>query len=135
MKYFILPFIILFGFSFKLKAVPANPFLTSFTQPDGSTFKAYLKGDESFSWIETKEKLVLVKSLTSGFFELAKLVKAEGANLELLASGVAYFEGNKFKTELMNKTPNVKLSDLMKIWKHKVNAKKKIKLKSTQNTP
>ena len=80
--------LILTSFAVKLMAVPAAPFLITFAQPDGSTFKAHLKGDEYFSWIETENKMILVKSKTSGFFEFA-LVKRDGKNrLILFPSGV-----------------------------------------------
>ena len=53
--------LLLMGFAVKLLSVPAAPFLITFAQPDGSTFQAHLKGDEYFSWIETENKMILVK--------------------------------------------------------------------------
>ena len=71
MKLISLTFVLLSGFALNLMAVPAAPYLFTFAQPDGSAFQAYLKGDENFSWIETQNKQVLVKSKSSGFFEIA----------------------------------------------------------------
>ena len=68
MKLITLTALILAGFAVNLLAVPAAPFLITFAQPDGSTFQAHLKGDEYFSWIETENKMILVKSKTSGYF-------------------------------------------------------------------
>jgi len=71
MKLISLTIVLLTGFALNLMAVPAAPYLITFAQPDGSTFLAHLKGDENFSWIETQNKQVLVKSKSSGFFEFA----------------------------------------------------------------
>ena len=71
MKLISLTFAMLTGFALNLMAVPAVPFLITFAQPDGSTFQAHLKGDEYFSWIETENKLILVQSKASGYFEFA----------------------------------------------------------------
>ena len=69
MKKIFLSLTLLSIFGIKLLAVPAVPFLITFAQPDGSTFKAHLKGDEHFSWIESKNKMIIVKNKTSGYFE------------------------------------------------------------------
>ncbi len=83
MKLISLIALMLAGFSVKLLAVPAAPFLITFAQPDGSTFQAHLKGDEYFSWIETENKIVLVKSKTSGYFEFAVIKRDEKNRLIL----------------------------------------------------
>jgi len=70
MKLISLTIVLLSGFAINLMAVPAAPYLITFAQPDGSTFQAHLKGDENFSWIETQNKQVLVKSKSSGFFRI-----------------------------------------------------------------
>ena len=54
MKILSLTFLLITSFAMNLLAVKAVPFLITFAQPDGSTFQANLKGDEYFSWIETK---------------------------------------------------------------------------------
>ena len=72
MKLIILFALILTGFAIKLLAVPAAPFLITFAQPDGSTFQAHLKGDEYFSWIETENKMIIVKNKTIIYFNFKK---------------------------------------------------------------
>ena len=62
MKLTNLVLLILVSITVKLFAVPAAPFLITFAQPDGSTFRAHLKGDEYFSWIETDNKMIIVKN-------------------------------------------------------------------------
>ena len=42
-----------------LQAAPARNGVKTFTQPDGSTFQGILKGDSSFHWIESENKVVL----------------------------------------------------------------------------
>lgn len=54
-KYFTL-MILLISF---LQAAPARGGVHTFTQPDGSTFQGYLKGDAAFHWIESHGKVVL----------------------------------------------------------------------------
>ena len=73
MKKTILTFAYFSIFGINLWAVPAVPFLITFAQPDGSTFKANLRGDEHFSWIESKNKQIIIKNKTTGYFEFALL--------------------------------------------------------------
>ncbi len=47
MKRISLTIALLTGFAVNLMAVPAVPFLITFAQPDGSTFQAHLRGDET----------------------------------------------------------------------------------------
>ena len=56
-SFLIFTFLTIFGVN--LWAVPAAPFLITFAQPDGSTFQAHLRGDENFSWIESKNKKII----------------------------------------------------------------------------
>ena len=95
MKRISLTIALLTCFAMNLMAVPAAPFLITFAQPDGSTFQAHLRGDEHFSWIETENKQVLVKSKASGYFEFALLKRDEKNRLELAPSGTRYVEGAK----------------------------------------
>ena len=88
MKLINLVLLILASFTVKLFAVPAAPFLITFAQPDGSTFQAHLKGDEYFNWIETDNKMIIVKSKNSGFFEFALIKRDEKNRLILFPSGV-----------------------------------------------
>ena len=120
--------LILIVFSVKLLAVPAAPFLITFAQPDGSTFQAHLKGDEYFSWIETENKMILVKSKTSGFFEFA-LVKRDGKNrLILFPSGVPVIESGHSALRTNHNIPKISREQLGKIWKSRINERRKIKL-------
>ena len=118
----------LMGFAVKLLAVPAAPFLITFAQPDGSTFQAHLKGDEYFSWIETKNKMILVKSKTSGFFEFA-LVKRDGKNrLILYPSGVPVIERGHSALRTDHNIPKISREQLGKIWQSRIYERRKIKL-------
>lgn len=49
-------------FCFVLIAVPAAPFLTTFTQQDGSTLQIYVRGDERLNWAETSDGYTLLNS-------------------------------------------------------------------------
>ena len=128
MKLIILTALTLLGFVVKLLAVPAAPFLITFAQPDGSTFQAHLKGDEYFSWIETENKMILVKSKTSGFFEFA-LVKRDGKNrLILLPSGVPVIESGHSALRTDHNIPKITREQLGKIWQSRIDERRKIKL-------
>ena len=53
-------FLLLFFSLFQtLYAAPARSGLQVFTQPDGTKFQGYLKGDAAFHWIESDAKIVL----------------------------------------------------------------------------
>ena len=54
-------------------ATPALPSLFEITQPNGNKFKAYLRGDEYFSWWESERGTVLFRNLKSGYFEYGKI--------------------------------------------------------------
>jgi hypothetical protein len=45
--------------AYALYAAPAIRRELEFTQPDGTTFKGYLKGDSAFHWIESGEDVIL----------------------------------------------------------------------------
>ena len=120
--------LMLMGFAVKLLAVPAAPFLITFAQPDGSTFQAHLKGDEYFSWIETENKMILVKSKTSGFFEFA-LVKRDGKNrLILFPSGVPVIESGHSALRTDHNIPKITREQLGKIWQSRIDERRKIRL-------
>ena len=128
MKLISLTALILMGFAVKLLAVPAAPFLITFAQPDGSTFQAHLKGDENFSWIETENKMILVKSQTSGFFEFA-IIKRDGKNrLILFPSGVPVIEGGDSALRTNHNIPQISRKQLGKIWQRRIDERRKIKL-------
>ena len=135
MKRIVLTIVLLTGFSINLIAVPAAPFLITFAQPDGSTFQAHLRGDENFSWIETENKQVLVKSKASGFFEFALLKLDDKNRLELVPSGTPVIKRGQSKLRLDANFPNISREQLGKIWQSKIAAKRKIKRIPVKNSP
>ena len=135
MKLISLTCVLLTGFALNLMAVPAAPFLITFAQPDGSTFQAHLKGDEYFSWIETENKQVLVKSKASGFFEFALLQEDAEKRLALVPSGIPVIKRGQSMLRLDIDRPNVTREQLGKIWQSKIAAKRKIKLLPAKNSP
>jgi len=133
MKLISLTFAMLTGFALNLMAVPAAPFLITFAQPDGSTFQAHLKGDEYFSWIETENKLVLVQSKASGYFEFALLKRDDKNRLVLAPSGTRYVEGAKSALRSESNPPNISRKQLGKIWQSRIEARRNIKLLPPSN--
>ena len=128
MKLIILTALILASFAVKILAVPAAPFLITFAQPDGSTFQAHLKGDEYFSWIETRNKMILVKSKTSGFFEFA-LIKRDGKNrLILFPSGIPVIKRGHSALRTDHDIPQITREQLGKIWQSRIDEKRNIEL-------
>ena len=128
MKLISLIALMLAGFALKLLAVPAAPFLITFAQPDGSTFQAHLKGDEYFNWIETENKMILVKSKTSGYFEFA-VIKRDGKNrLILFPSGVPVIERGHSVLKTDHNIPKISAEQLGKIWQSRIDERRKIKL-------
>ena len=128
MKLNILVALILVGFAVKLLAVPAAPFLITFAQPDGSTFQAHLKGDEYFNWIETENKMILVKSKTSGFFEFA-LIKRDGKNrLILFPSGIPVIKRGHSALRTDHNIPKITREQLGKIWQSRIDERRNIEL-------
>ena len=128
MKLITLTTIMLVGFALDLLAVPAAPFLITFAQPDGSTFQAHLKGDEYFSWIETENKMIIVKSKTSGFFEFAKIKRDEKNRLILFPSGVKVIESGHSALRTDHNISKITREQLSKIWQSRINERKNIKL-------
>jgi hypothetical protein len=128
MKLISLIIVLLSGFALNLMAVPAAPYLITFAQPDGSTFLAHLKGDENFSWIETQNKQVLVKSKSSGFFEFALIEEDAEKNLKLVPSGIPVIKRGQSALRSDTELPNVTREQLGKMWQSKMDAKRNIKL-------
>ena len=128
MKLIILTTLMFAGFVIKLLAVPAAPFLITFAQPDGSTFQAHLKGDEYFSWIETENKMILVKSKTSGFFEFAVIKRDEKNRLILFPSGVPVIKSGHSALKTNHDIPQIKREQLGKIWQSRINERRNIEL-------
>ncbi len=135
MKLISLTFAMLTGFALNLMAVPAAPFLITFAQPDSSTFQAHLRGDEHFSWIETENKQVLVKSKASGYFEFAWLKRDDKNSLELVPSGIPVIKHGQSSLRYDTELPNITRKQLGKIWQSKIAAKRNIKLIPAKNSP
>jgi M6 family metalloprotease-like protein len=64
--------------------MPANQRVWTFTQPDGSTFQAVLKGDEFYAYHETPEGQEITQNLKTGVWEYAVF----GADGDLKPSGI-----------------------------------------------
>ena len=135
MKRISLTIALLTCFAMNLMAVPAAPFLITFAQPDGSTFQAHLRGDEHFSWIETENKQVLVKSKASGYFEFALLKRDDKNRLELVPSGIPVIKHGQSTLRYDTDLPNISREQLGKIWQSKIAAKRNIKLIPSKNSP
>ena len=80
-----------FGYIF---AVPALPSLLEITQPNGAKFKAYLRGDEYFSWWESEKGTVLFRNLKSGYFEYAKISMIDDKE-KLVSTGIIFAAGEE----------------------------------------
>ena len=128
MKLISLTALMLAGFAVKLLAVPAAPFLITFAQPDGSTFQAHLKGDEHFSWIETQNKMILVKSKTSGYFEFAVIKRDEKKRLILFPSGVPVIKSGHSALRTDHNIPQITREQLGKIWQRRIDERRNIEL-------
>ena len=59
------------------------------TQDDGTTFRAHIRGDEYFTWIETKSGDILLYSNERKRYEYAKVVK-DNKGERLVPSGIKY---------------------------------------------
>jgi len=134
MKIISLIALMLVGFAAKLLAIPAAPFLITFAQPDGSTFQAHLKGDEYFSWVETKNKMILVKSKTSGFYEFALIKRDEKNRLILFPSGVPVIERGHSSLRTDHNIPQITREQLGKIWQNRIYERKNIELAPTNES-
>ena len=128
MKLISLTALMLAGFAVKLLAVPAAPFLITFAQPDGSTFQAHLKGDEYFSWIETRNKMILVKSNTSGYFEFAVIKRDVKNRLILFPSGVPVIKRGHSALRSDHNIPQITREQLGKIWQNRREERKTLEL-------
>ena len=128
MKLNILIALLIAGFAVKLLAVPAAPFLITFAQPDGSTFQAHLKGDEYFSWIETRNKMVLVKSKSSGYFEFAVIKRDEKNRLILFPSGIPVIKSGHSALRTDHGIPQITREQLGKIWQSRIDERRNLEL-------
>ena len=123
------------GLSIPLMAVPATPFLITFEQPDGSRFQAHLRGDEFFSWIETENKLIIVKNEESGFFEFA-VVKRDAENrLKLVPSGASVIQSYQSALKAPANIPKISRDQLGEIWKSKIVERRNLKIMPAKRSP
>ena len=106
-------------------AAPALPNLLEITQPNGAKFKAYLRGDEYFSWWESKKGTVLFRNLKSGYFEYAKISMIDDKE-KLVSTGVIFAAGEETSSSSARFSKMTKLN-LGKIWRQKrEDAKKRL---------
>ena len=103
-----------FGYIF---AAPALPSLLGITQPNGAKFKAYLRGDEYFSWWESEKGTVLFRNLKSGYFEYAKISMIDDKE-KLVTTGVIFAAGEETSVASARFSKMTKLN-LDKIWRQK----------------
>ena len=112
------------GFGF-IYAAPALPNLLEITQPNGAKFKAYLRGDEYFSWWESEKGTVLFRNLKSGYFEYAKISMIDDEE-KLVSTGVIFAAEEETSVSSARILKKTKLN-LGKIWRQKrENARKRL---------
>ena len=104
------------GFS-DILAAPALPNLLEITQPNGAKFKAYLKGDEYFSWWQSEKGTVLFRNLESGYFEYAKISMIDDKE-KLVSTGVIFAAGDETSSSSVRFSKMTKFN-LGKIWRQK----------------
>ena len=104
------------GFAYIL-AAPALPNLLKITQPNGAKFKAYLRGDEYFSWWESEKGTVLFRNLESGYFEYAKISMIDDKE-KLVSTGIIFVAGEEASISSSRFSEMTKLN-LGKIWMQK----------------
>ena len=98
-------------------AAPAMPNLLEITQPNGAKFKAYLRGDEYFSWWESEKGTVLFRNLESGYFDYAKISMIDDKE-KLVSTGVIFVAGEETSISSSRFSKMTKLN-LSKIWMQK----------------
>ena len=98
-------------------AAPALPSLLEITQPNGAKFKAYLRGDEYFSWWESEMGTVLFRNLKSGYFEYAKISMIDDKD-KLVPTGVIFVAGEESSVASARFSKMTKFN-LGKIWRQK----------------
>ena len=107
-------------------AAPALPNLLEITQPNGAKFKAYLRGDEYFSWWESEKGTVLFRNLESGYFEYSKISMIDDKE-KLVSTGVIFVEREETSISSSRFSKMTKLN-LSKIWMQKrEEARKRLK--------
>ena len=104
------------GFNY-IFAAPALPSLLEITQPNGAKFKAYLRGDEYFSWWESEKGTVLFRNLESGYFEYAKISSIDDKE-KLVSTGVIFVAEDETSASSSRFSKMTK-HNLGKIWRQK----------------
>ena len=135
MKIICLIIAMLTGLSTPLMAVPATPFLITFEQPDGSRFQAHLRGDEFFSWIETENKLIIVKNEASRFFEFAVVKRDEENRLKLVPSGASVIQSDQSALKAPANIPKISREQLGEIWKSEIAERRNFKIIPAKKSP
>ena len=98
-------------------AAPALPSLLEITQPNGAKFKAYLRGDEYFSWWESEKGTVLFRNLKSGYFDFAKISMIDDKE-KLVTTGVIFASEEETSVSSARFLKMTK-HNLGKIWRQK----------------
>ena len=98
-------------------AAPALPSLLEITQPNGDKFRAFLRGDEYFSWWESEKGTVLFRNLKSGYFEYAKISIINDKE-KLVTTGVIFGSGEKTSVSSARFSKMTR-RNLGKIWRQK----------------
>ena len=106
-----------FAFFGDIFAVPALPRLLKITQPNGAEFKAYLRGDEYYSWWESEKGTLLFRNMESGYFEYAKISLIENKE-QIISTGVIFVAGEETSI-LRARILNMNKLNLVKIWRQK----------------
>ena len=104
------------GFGY-IYAAPALPSLLEITQPNGAKFKAYLRGDEYFSWWESEKGTVLFRNLESGYFDFAKISMIDDKE-KLVTTGVIFASEEETSVSSARFSKMTK-HNLGKIWRQK----------------
>ena len=112
-----------FAFFDSIYSVPALPGLLEITQPNGTKFKAYLRGDEFFSWWESERGTVLYRNLESGYFEYAKFTMIK--NKETIVSAGIIFTADENTIDFSQRIENITKLNLRNIWRQKREEAKK----------
>ena len=134
-KIFFLAMIMFFASFGDAYTAPALTSLFEITQPNGDKFKAYLRGDEYFSWWESEKGTVLFRNLESGYFEYAKISLIDEKE-ELVSAGIKFTSAEKYLFRGPSFSKMTKFN-LGKIWSQKrEDARKRLnKIIEKQNQP
>jgi beta-galactosidase beta subunit len=91
------------------------PGIKTFTQNDGTSFQAELKGDEYLHWIQTNSGDILVYDKTKKNYNYAT-VKENNGTLKLAPSNLKFNPNTKYAPSISTQTPKIDKSVLREIW-------------------